>query len=114
MSTETYAIWLKNGLVWLALLVLLGLTFGAAHLPLGGFNVVVGLAIAGIKVALVIIIFMGLGSSAALIRLAAGAGVFWLVILFTLTLTDVMASRESLNVHPRPTTAGEQSLSRNR
>jgi len=103
MSTETYAIWRKNGLVWLALLVLLGLTFGAAHLPLGGFNVVVGLVIAGIKVALVIVIFMGLGRSAALIRLAAAAGVFWLVILFTLPLTDVAASRQSMHGHPQAT-----------
>jgi len=103
MSTETYAIWRKNGLVWLALLVLLGLTFGAAHLPLGGFNVVVGLVIAGIKVALVIVIFMGLGRSAALIRLAAAAGVFWLVILFTLTLTDGAASRQSMHGHSQAT-----------
>jgi len=78
MSAETYAIWRKNGLVWLALLVLLGLKLWAARLPLGGFNVVVGLAIAGIKVTLVIVIFMGLGSSAPLTRLAAAACVFGL------------------------------------
>jgi len=112
MSPQTYAIWRKNGLVWLALLVLLGLTFGAAHLPLGGFNVVIGLAIAGIKVTLVIVIFMGLGNSPSLIRLAAAAGVFWLTILFVLTLTDVIASRQSQNVHPLMTE--EHSLSRNR
>ncbi len=114
MSEETYAIWRKNGLVWLALLVLLALTFGAAHLPLGGFNVVVGLAIAGIKVTLVVVIFMGLGRSASLIRLAAAAGIFWLAILFTLTLTDVIASRQSGNAHPQESTGGEQSRSRNR
>jgi cytochrome c oxidase subunit 4 len=93
---------------------LLGLTFWAAHLPLGGFNVVVGLAIAGIKVALVVVIFMGLGRSASLIRLAAAAGVFWLAILFVLTLTDVLASRPSRNAHPQHTTGEEQSSSRNR
>lgn len=112
MSAQTYAIWRKDGLVWLALLVLLGLTFGAAHIPLGGFNVVIGLAIAGIKVTLVIVIFMGLRQSPSLIRLAAAAGVFWLTILFVLTLTDVVASRQSRNAHPQ--TAGEQSLSNNR
>ncbi|ABE64800.1 Caa(3)-type oxidase, subunit IV (plasmid) [Nitrobacter hamburgensis X14] len=113
MSAQTYAIWRKNGLVWLALLVLLGLTFGAARLPLGDFNVVIALAIAGIKVTLVIVIFMGLGNSPSLIRLAAAAGVFWLTILFVLTLTDVIASRQFGNAHPQPT-RGEQSLSRNR
>ena len=106
MSSETYAIWRNNGLVWLALLVLLALTFTAAHRPLGGFNVVVGLAIAGIKVALVVTIFMGLSRSAALIRLAAAAGVFWLAILFVLTLTDVMARRQAINAHPQQSAAG--------
>jgi cytochrome c oxidase subunit 4 len=112
MSAQTYAIWRKNGLVWLALLVLLGLTFGAARLSLGDFNVVIALVIAGIKVALVIVIFMGLGSSPSLIRLAAATGVFWLIILFVLTLTDVIASRQFQNAYPQ--TTGEQSLSRNR
>lgn len=114
MSAEAYAIWRKNGLVWLALLILLGLTFWASHLPLGGLNVVVGLAIAAIKVTLVVVIFMGLGRSASLIRLAAAAGVFWLAILFVLTLTDVIASRQSRKIHPQQTTTEEQSLSRDR
>lgn len=112
MSTEANAIWRKNGLVWVALLVLLALTFGAAHLPLGGFNVVVGLAIAGIKVALVALIFMGLGRSAALMRLAAAAGLLWLAILFMLTLADVLATRELTSA---PSHFGvEPSLSRDR
>jgi cytochrome c oxidase subunit 4 len=55
---------------------------------------------------------MGLGDSPSLIRLAAAAGVFWLTILFVLTLTDVIASRQSQNVHPQMTE--EHSLSRNR
>lgn len=114
MSAETFAIWRKNGLVWLALLVLLGLTFWAAHLPLGAFNVWIGLAVAGIKVTLVIVIFMGLGRSAPLIRLAAAAGVFWLAILFVLTLTDVIASRQSGNARPQQAAGEEQSRSRNR
>lgn len=113
MRAQTYAIWRRNGLVWLALLVLLGLTFGAAHLPLGGFNVVIGLAIAGIKVALVIVIFMGLGTSPSLIRLAAAAGLFWLTILFVLTLTDVIASSQFGSMHPQAM-GGERSLSRDR
>lgn len=114
MSAETYRVWRRNGLVWIALLVLLGLTFWAAHLPLGGLNVVVGLGIAAIKVALVVVIFMGLGRSAALIRLAAAAGVFWVTILFVLTLTDVVASRRSGNDHPQQSSVQEQLLSRDR
>ena len=75
----------------MALLVLLGLTFAAAHVPLGSFNVVVGLFVAAIKAGLVVVIFMGLGRSSALMRLAIAAGLFWLAILFTLTLNDVLS-----------------------
>jgi cytochrome c oxidase subunit IV len=91
MSTEAYAIWRRNILVWLALLVLLVLTFAAAHLPLGVGNVVVGLAIAIIKAGLVVMIFMGLRGADALIKLASAAGIFWVFFLFALTLSDVIA-----------------------
>jgi cytochrome c oxidase subunit IV len=108
MNSDVYAIWRRNGLIWLALLILLGLTFTIAHVPLGSFNVVAGVAIAAIKAALVVVIFMGLGKSSALMRVAAAAGIFWLVILFVLTLTDFTAS------HQRPlystVTFGEQSV----
>jgi cytochrome c oxidase subunit 4 len=94
MKPNAYAIWRRNGLVWLALLILLGLTFTIAHVPLGSFNVVAGLVIAAIKVAFVVVIFMGLGHSSALVRVVAAAGIFWLAILFVLTLTDVIATRQ--------------------
>jgi cytochrome c oxidase subunit IV len=114
MSTAAYAIWRRNGLVWLALLVLLALTFAAAHLPLGGFNVVAGLAIAGIKVALVAVIFMGLGRSAALIRLVAAAGLLWLAIFFMLTLTAVVTTHQPPSPGHSGESTGEQSLPRSR
>jgi cytochrome c oxidase subunit IV len=91
MNTRTYAIWRRNILVWLALLLLLMLTFGVAHLSLGVGNVVAGLAIATIKAGLVVMIFMGLRSANGLIKLTAAAGVFWLIFLFALTLSDVLA-----------------------
>ena len=91
MKGETYAIWRRNILVWLALLALLFLTLGAAYLPLGAGNVAVGLAVALVKASLVVMIFMKLGSASPLIKLAAAAGVFWLVFMFALTLSDVVA-----------------------
>ncbi|HEX2652279.1 MAG TPA: cytochrome C oxidase subunit IV family protein [Xanthobacteraceae bacterium] len=108
--SHTFVIWRKNGLVWVGLLALLALTFGAAHLPLGGLNVVVGLAIAGIKVALVALVFMGLGCSPALMRLAAATGLFWLTLLFLLTLADVLAGRHAGNENSKGVKA-EQSIS---
>lgn len=91
MSSKAYAIWRRNVLVWLALLFLLMLTFGVAHLSLGVGNVVTGLAIAMVKAALVVMIFMGLRDATALIRLVSAAGVFWLVFMFALTLSDVLS-----------------------
>ena len=91
MNTRTYAIWRRNILVWLALLLLLMLTFGVAHFSLGVGNVVAGLAIATIKAGLVVMIFMGLRSAKTLIKLVSAAGVFWLIFMFALTLSDVLA-----------------------
>lgn len=83
-------LWRRNLLIWAALLVLLGLTFGLAYVPLGAFNVVAALGIAAVKAGLVALLFMGLNQSGDLIRLCAAAGLFWLVILFTLTLSDFL------------------------
>jgi cytochrome c oxidase subunit 4 len=91
VNETPYSIWRRNILVWLALLILLGITFGVAHIPLGAGNVVTGLVVASVKAALVVVVFMGLRRADALIRLAAAAGAFWLLFLFGLTLTDVLA-----------------------
>lgn len=84
------ALWRRNLPIWAALLGLLSLTFGAAYVPLGVFNTPVGLAIAAVKAGLVAVLFMGLRRSDTLIRLAAGAGFFWVIVLFGLTMTDVL------------------------
>ncbi len=76
--------------LWAALLVPLALTFRLAYAPLGAFNVVSALGIAAIKAALVGFLFMNLKRSGALMRLAATAGFCWLIILFALTLSDVL------------------------
>jgi cytochrome c oxidase subunit IV len=81
-------LWIRPALVWAALLVLLGITVGGAYVPLGPFNTVLALAIAAAKAALVFIFFMHLTRSSALLRLAAVAGLFWLIFLFSLSLSD--------------------------
>ena len=87
---SAWPLWRRNLPVWAALLVLLSISFGAAYLPLGPFNVVIGLGIAAVKAALVGLLFMNLKRSGPLMRLVAAAGFFWLVILFALTLSDVL------------------------
>ena len=92
---SAWPLWRRNLPIWAALLVLLGITLGAAYVPLGPFNVAIGLVIAAIKASLVGLLFMNLKRSGPLMRLAAAAGFFWLVILFALTLSDVLTRASS-------------------
>ena len=91
MTTRTYLV------VAAALLVLLAGTVGVSYLPLGAFGLVVALAIAGAKAALVALFFMHLRLSTPLTRLFAGAGLVWLALLMGLTMTDYL-TRERADV----------------
>jgi cytochrome c oxidase subunit IV len=73
---------------WAALLCLLALTTGLAFVPLGTGNLFVALAIAVCKAGLVLLFFMELKFSSALVRVFAGAGFFWLLIMIALTTAD--------------------------
>ncbi len=78
-------------LVFGALIVLTLVTAGAAYLDFGPLNVVIALAIAIAKAVLVMVFFMHLKQSSQLVRLFAGSGIFWLLILLTFTLSDYMS-----------------------
>ena len=78
-------------LVAVALLVLLALTLVFAEIDLGPFNALVALGIAVMKAVLVVLFFMEVRYSSRLTWFFAGAGFFWLAILLTLTLSDVMS-----------------------
>jgi len=75
--------------VYLALLVLLGLTAAAARLPAGAWSTPVSLVFATAKAALIFIWFMRLREQSGLVRLFALAGFFWLAILLGLTFAEV-------------------------
>jgi cytochrome c oxidase subunit 4 len=77
------------GLVWLALIALLLLSCGLAYVPLGSWNLTVGIVIALTKAGLVVAFFMGLEKSSGLDRLAIGTGILFLVVLFTFTFSDL-------------------------
>jgi cytochrome c oxidase subunit 4 len=79
------------GTVTLLLLALLAVTFALAHVNLGAFGVAVALLIACVKAALVVSYFMHLKGSKGVLKVAAGAGVAWLCILYTLSLTDFLS-----------------------
>jgi cytochrome c oxidase subunit 4 len=59
---------------WLALIGLMLTSLGSAYLPLGGLNVVAGLAIAALKAGIVVWLFMRLGSAGTMARIAAAVG----------------------------------------
>jgi len=81
-------------LVFAALLVLTALTVAASFYDLGGgrlhyANAVVAITIAVTKASLVVLYFMHVRWSSRLTWVFVGAGVFWLLILIVLTLSDV-------------------------
>lgn len=74
-----------------ALLGLLALTVGAAHVDLGPANVWIGLAISAAKAGLILSVFMNLRRESHLVRLAAAASLLWLSVALTLTMSDYLS-----------------------
>ena len=77
-------------LVFLALIVLTGVTTAVAYVDLGPFSVIVALAIAVLKMLLVALFFMHLRHSTILTRIVVGGGLLWLAILIVLSLSDLL------------------------
>ena len=75
-------------LIWAILMFLTATTVFAATLELGVFNIVVALLIATIKGTLVVLFFMHLRYSTKLTMVTVVAALFWLFIMFSLTMTD--------------------------
>ena len=73
-----------------ALMILLALTYAAAQIDLGPFNIVVALAIAFTKTILVALFFMEVRWSSRLTWVVAAAGVLWLALLIGGTLDDFL------------------------
>jgi cytochrome c oxidase subunit 4 len=76
--------------VFAALLLLTGLTTWVATFDLGLFSPIVALTIAVVKASLVVLFFMHLRYSSRLTWVVGGAALFWVGILFTLSLSDYL------------------------
>ena len=85
--------------IFVALLGLTALTTGVAYIDLGAFNTVAALAIAVVKMLLVVLFFMHVKYSGRLIQVFILAGALFLAILITLTLADELTRHWS----PTPT-----------
>ncbi len=76
--------------VWVALLLLLLLTWGLAQFDLHNLNVLAALTIAVLKMLLVILIFMHVRYKPPLTWIFVAAGFIWLMIMVDLTLSDYL------------------------
>ena len=85
VSIKTYVI------IFVALMVLLGLTVGVAFLDLGRFNLAAAMAIAVLKAVLIIMFFMHVKYASRLTWVFAVAGFFWLAIMLIFTMTDYVS-----------------------
>ncbi len=74
--------------IFMALMVLTGVTVFAAFVDLGQFNFLVAMIIAGFKASLVIWYFMHVKYQSKLTKLTVATGLFFLVILLGLFLVD--------------------------
>jgi cytochrome c oxidase subunit IV len=75
--------------IFLALMLGTGLTVYAAFFDFPGpLNVVVALTIAVVKATLVVLFFMHVRYSSRLIWLVIGSALFWMAIMFALTISD--------------------------
>jgi len=86
--------------IYVALMLLLGLTILAARFPLGAFGLLVALAIAGAKAMLVILVFMEVRLASRLTWLFVGAGFVWLAIMFGLTFAEYMGRTHGARAEP--------------
>jgi cytochrome c oxidase subunit IV len=77
--------------VFAALMVGTILTVVVAKFDLGPLNNILMLAIACSKALLVVLFFMHVRWGTRLTWVVAGSGFFWLLILFTLTMSDYMS-----------------------
>jgi len=92
-------------LVWLALLLLLAATLGAAFLPLGPAKPWIGYGIAALKAGLILWFFMDMRREGGLMRLATGAALLWIVFLLSLVASDYLT--RSVPLAPAQPTGSE-------
>jgi cytochrome c oxidase subunit IV len=83
--------------VYIALLVLLIATVGAAFIDLGWFNFALTMVIALAKAIMILLIFMHVRYSERLVWVFSSAAFLWLAILIVLSLNDYF-TRDWLNI----------------
>jgi cytochrome c oxidase subunit IV len=93
--------------IFAALMVFTAITIGVAYINLGALNFPVAISIAIVKATLVILFFMHVKYSSKLTKLVVGGGIFFLLVLFTLTLTDYLSRGWSTAARPAAVSEGQ-------
>ena len=78
----------RIAIAWVALLTLMLTSLGSAYLSLGPGNVIAGLVIATIKSTIVVVLFMRLARSSAVVRIVAAAALATWALLAVLSGVD--------------------------
>jgi cytochrome c oxidase subunit 4 len=73
-----------------ALMALTAITVGVAWVNLGSLNILVALGVALVKASLVVLYFMHLKYSSKLTWIVVASGLFWMMILFGITMADYL------------------------
>src|SRR5687767_12081209 len=76
--------------VFATLMVLTAVTVGVAYIDLGALNAVAAIVIACFKATIVVLYFMHVKYSTRLIKLTVVAGLYWMIILLGLTMSDYL------------------------
>jgi cytochrome c oxidase subunit IV len=84
-------LWQGPALAWGVLVLLFALSLGSAFIPLGSGNVVLNLFIAAVMAVLLAVFLMDLRNAQTLVRVVALAGLFWTVLMFSLTFSDYLS-----------------------
>ena len=76
--------------IFATLMVLTAITVAVAWVDLGSLNILVALGVAVFKAALVVLYFMHLKYSSKLTWIVVASGLFWMMILFGITMADYL------------------------
>lgn len=88
-------LWLRAGVIWLALTLALAATVAGAHLEIGAWKLPLALSIATFQAGLVAVLFMELAQAGTGARIAVLTCLLWLALMMSLTFADE-ATRQHL------------------
>ena len=89
-GTDGRIMWRGPVLAWAGLILLFAVSLGSAYIPLGSGNLMLNLFIAALMVVVLAAFLMDLQNAKILVRVVAVAGLFWTIMMFSLTFTDYL------------------------